>query len=53
MFNLKQEETRYSQANPKFYNYIKKYGLDYLEFGCLLVVKNYHLMFSAFDLSQE
>lgn len=53
MFNLKQSNERYSQANPKFYNYIKKYGIEQLEFGCLLVVKNYPEMNSGFDLSDE
>ena len=24
-----------------FYNYINKYGIEQLEFGCLLVVRNY------------
>jgi hypothetical protein len=53
MFNLKHSNVRYSQANPKFYNYIKKYGLEKLDFGCLLVIKNYLTMYSAFNLSEE
>jgi hypothetical protein len=53
MFNLKQSEIRYSQANPKFYNYVRKYGIEQLEFGCLLIVQDYPLMFSGFSLSAE
>jgi hypothetical protein len=53
MFNLKQSNERYSQANPKFYNYINKYGIEQLEFGCLLAVKNYPEMCSGFNLSDE
>lgn len=52
MFNLKHSDIRYSQANPKFYNYIRKYGLGNLDFGCLLVIKNYLMMFSALNLSE-
>ena len=51
IFNLKHQDQRYFNANPKFYNYIRKYGLDSLDFGCLLKVKNYLFMCSAFDLS--
>lgn len=53
MFNLNHSNIRYSQANPKFYNYIKKYGLEKLDFGCLLVIKDYLTMCSAFSLSEE
>jgi hypothetical protein len=53
MFNIKQTDTRYSQANPKFYNYIKKYGLESLDFGCLLITKNYPIMYSGLNLSEE
>lgn len=53
MFNLKQSNDRYSRANPKFYNYINKYGLEQLEFGCLLVVLNYPDMYSGFNLSDQ
>lgn len=52
-FNLKHSDKRYSQANPKFYNYVNKYGWDSLDFGCLLVTKNYVLMYGAFDLSMS
>lgn len=52
MFNLKHSDIRYSQANPKFYNYIRKYGLENLDFGCLLVIRNYPMMFSALNLSE-
>ena len=37
MFNLKHSDIRYSQANPKFYNYIRKYGLENLDFSCSFV----------------
>jgi len=53
MFNLKQSNERYSRANPKFYNYINKYGIEQLEFGCLLVVQNYPDMYSGFNLSDQ
>jgi hypothetical protein len=53
MFNFKHSDIRYSQANPKFYNYIRKYGLENLDFGCLLVIKNYLMMFSALNLSEN
>jgi hypothetical protein len=53
MFNLKQTNIRYSQANPKFYNYLRKYGLNSLEYGCIWIKKNDLLMFSAFNLDQE
>jgi hypothetical protein len=40
LFNLKQHSNkRYSEANPKFYNHMNKYGLESLSFGCLLVIK--------------
>ncbi len=52
LFNLKQgDNKRYSEANPKFYNYVNKYGLENLSFGCLLVIKNYSTMFTGFNLS--
>ena len=53
MFNLKHSDIRYYNANPKLYNYIRKYGLDSLDFGCLLTIKNYLVMCSAFDLSPK
>lgn len=53
LFNFNQSNTRYSQANPKFYNYLNKYGLNSLNFGCLLIVKDYLLIFSAFNLTEE
>lgn len=53
MFNLKQTNIRYSLAKPKFYNYLNIYGLTSLDYGCLLITKNYLLMFSAFNLDQE
>ena len=53
MFNLKHEETRYSQACPKLYNYIRKYGLESLEFGSLLTTQNYLVKFSGFELQSE
>jgi len=53
IFNLKQTNTRYSQANPKFYNLIRKYGLESFDFSCLLITKNYLAMFSGLNLSQE
>nr|YP_009722262.1 hypothetical protein [Morchella importuna]QGN66664.1 hypothetical protein [Morchella importuna] len=51
--NLNSKEARNSQASPKFYNYIRKYGLESLEFGCLLETKDYVVIFSGFDLSPE
>jgi group I intron endonuclease len=51
--NLNSKEDRNSQANPKFYNYVRKYGWESLEFGCLLETKDYLVMFSGFDLSPE
>ena len=56
MFNLKQSGSsneRYSKANPKFYNYVNKYGLDNLSYGCLLVVRNYIGMYTGFNLSES
>lgn len=54
LFNLKQRSNkRYSEANPKFYSYLNKYGLEDLSFGCLLVIKNYLGMFAGFNLSEE
>lgn len=54
MFNLKQHsDKRYSEANPKFYNYLNKYGIDNLSFGCLLEINNYLGMFSGFDLTED
>jgi hypothetical protein len=53
MFNLKHHDERYSQANPKFYNYINKYGIEQLELGCLLVVQDYPAIYSGFNTSDE
>ena len=52
-FNLNHSDIRYYQANPKFYNYVRKYGFDNLDFRCLLVIKNYLMMFSALNLSED
>lgn len=51
MSNLKHIDKRNSLANPKFYNYVRKYGMDALDFGCLLVTKNYLVMYSGFNLT--
>lgn len=51
MSNLKHIDKINSLANPKFYNYVRKYGMDALDFGCLLVTKNYLVMYSGFDLT--
>jgi len=51
--NLNSKVDRSSQANPKFYNFVRKYGWESLEFGCLLETKDYLVMFSGFDLSPE
>lgn len=53
MSNLSHYDTRYYIANPKLYNYLRKYGSDSLDFGCLLIIKNYLVMFSEFNLSPE
>lgn len=53
MFNLNHSDIRNSQACPKFYNYVRKYGLNNLDFGCLLAIKNYLMMFSALNLSEN
>lgn len=54
LFNLKKgNDKRYSEANPKFYNYVNKYGLENLSFGCLLVIKNYPDMFTGFNISKK
>lgn len=53
MFNLNHDDARNNQANPKFYNYIKKYGIESLDFGCLLVTLDYKVIFNGFDLSSE
>lgn len=54
MFNLKQHsDKRYSEANPKFYNYLNKYGIESLSFGCLLEINNYLGMFSGFYLTED
>jgi len=48
LYNLKQRSNkRSSEANPKFYNYVNKYGLESLSFGCLLLTKNYLGMFTG------
>ena len=52
-FNLNQSNIRYSLAKPKFYNYVRKYGFDNLDSGCLLAIKNYLRMFSALNLSED
>ncbi len=53
MSNLNHKDTRNSQANPKFYNYVRKYGTESLDFGCLLVTQDYLLIFSGFELQSE
>ena len=53
IFNIKDDNVRNSMASPKFYNYVRKYGMDYLDFGCLLVTKDYLVLHGGFDLSPE
>jgi hypothetical protein len=53
MSNLNHKDTRNSQANPKFYNYVRKYGIESLDFGCLLVTQDYLLIFRGFELQSE
>jgi GIY-YIG catalytic domain len=52
--NLNQHSNKRNyEASPKFYNYIRKHGLDNLSFCCLLVIKNYHGIFTGFNVSKE
>lgn len=53
MHNLNSKDSKNSQANPKLYNYIRKYGIESLDFGCLLETQDYLVIFSGFDLSPE
>ena len=53
LFNLNHKDTRNSQANPKFYSYVRKYGIESLDFGSLLVTQDYLLKFSGFELQSE
>jgi len=53
MSNLNHKDTRNSQANPKFYNIVRKYGIESLDFGCLLVTQDYLLIFRGFELQSE
>lgn len=53
MSNLNHKDTRNSQASPKFYNYVRKYGIEALDFGCLLVTLDYTVMFNGFNLSPK
>lgn len=53
MFNLNHKDTRNFQASPKFYSYVRKYGIESLDFGCLLVTLDYMVIFNGFDLSPE
>ena len=53
VFNLNHKDARNSQASPKFYSYIRKYGVESLDFGCLAVTQDYLLIFSGFELQPE
>jgi hypothetical protein len=53
LFNLNHKDTRNSQASPKFYSYARKYGIESLDFGCLLATQDYLLKFSGFELQSE
>lgn len=51
--NLNHKDARNSQASPKFNNYVRKYGVESLDFGCLVVTQDYLLIFSGFELQPE
>jgi len=53
MSNLNHKDARNNKANPKFYNYVRKYGIGALDFGCLLVTQDYLLIFRGFELQSE
>lgn len=53
VFNIKDDKVRNHMASPKFYNYVRKYGMDDLSFGCLLATKDYLMLYGGFDLSPE
>jgi len=54
MFNLNHKgDIRNFQANPKLYNYVRKYGIESLDFCCLLVTLDYMVIFNGFDLSPK
>jgi hypothetical protein len=53
LFNLNHKDTRNSQASPKFYSYARKYGIESLDFGCVLATQDYLLKFSGFELQSE
>jgi len=53
MYNLNHRDARNNKANPKFYNYVRKYGIGALDFGCLLVIKDYLLIFNGFELQPK
>jgi hypothetical protein len=51
--NLNHKDTRNAQASPKFYNYVRKYGVESLDFGCLVATQDYLLIFSGFELQPD
>ena len=53
VFNLNHKDTRYFQSSPKFYNYVRKYGVESLDYGCLVVTQDYLLISSGFELQPE
>ena len=46
--NVNSSNERNYMASPKFYNFVRKYGLDFLDFGCLLATNNYLYLFRGF-----